>query len=231
MLELPKSARFRMLIVGVMLVKLALFLFLYQPVLGLSPQPSIAPQEATAAPPSPLPALRSGAPPAEDSKVTPPPPRGSLGSAPMLGVLAEPSVQGNPAEPSPWRSVKELAAALERQRTALADKELRLRQEAEQLETLKGLVKRQMEELTHMRARATEALQKKGAWEDEELNRLARLYEATTPEQSGALLGRIDAKIAAQILARMSGAKAGKVLSSIEPARAVRISEQLLKKE
>jgi hypothetical protein len=45
--ELSKSAKLRMLILGLMLVKLALLLFFYHPVFGLSSPPSTTPQDTT----------------------------------------------------------------------------------------------------------------------------------------------------------------------------------------
>ena len=217
MLDLSKSARVRVLVLGLLLVKLALFLLFYHPVLVLSSQPSVAPQ----GPAQPLvsqpqaPGMRT---PAEGGRGT--------AAVPAAGAFQG----GHPSE-SPWPAVKQLLGALERQRIALADKEARLRREEEQLETLKGSLREQVEELTTLRARVSEVLRKKWELEDEELKRLARVYEATTPEQSGVLLGKLDAKLAAQILSRMNGPRAGKVLSSMEPTKAARISEQLLKKE
>ena len=95
----------------------------------------------------------------------------------------------------------------------------------------KASLRDQLEELAAMRTRISEVVKKKNELEEEELKRLARVYEATTPEQSGVLLGKLEAKLAARILSRMNGAKAGKVLSSMEPTQAARISEQLAKKE
>jgi flagellar motility protein MotE (MotC chaperone) len=123
------------------------------------------------------------------------------------------------------------SAALERQRAALAIKEVQLRQREEQLEMFKTSLRDQLEELAAMRTRISEVVKKKNELEEEELKRLARVYEATTPEQSDVLLGKLEAKLAARILSRMNGAKAGKVLSSMEPTQAARISEQLAKKE
>lgn len=215
--EVSKSARFHVLVLGLLLLKVALFLFLYHPVLGVSPQPAIAPHGPAHPPPSQPQAPTSGQAEASDRETA---------AAPSGAAL-----QADHTSDSPWHAVKQLLAALERQRRALTDKEARLRQEEEQLEILKGSLQDQLGELTAMRVQVSEALQKKWELEGEELKRLARIYEATTPEQSGVLLGKLDAKLAAQILSHMNGPRAGKVLSSMEPAKAVRISEQLLKKE
>lgn len=222
-MDLTKSARFRVLILGIMLVKVALFLFLYRPVLGLSLQSAAPPQSA--AQPLAAPSLVRGSAPAAEAHTQ------SRPSAPATITPAEPAGQGDHANDSSWNAVTKLLAALEHQRITLADKEARLRREAEQLEDLKSALREQLGELTAIRTRVSDVLRKKGEMEDEELKRLARVYEATTPEQSGTLLGKLDPKLAAQILARMNGPRAGKVLSVMEPTQAARISQQLLKKE
>ena len=239
MLELSKSAKLRMLILGLMLVKLALLLFFYHPVFGLSSPPSSTLQDAASAV-----RARAQQPEASGSTAgsTETPGRKETGTAPLLlkriaagqpqteGALAETALPGDHAGESPWESVKQLAATLERQRATLASKEAHLRQEEERLESLKALLRDQLEELAAMHARISEAARKKVDLDEEELKRLARVYESTSPEQSGMLLSRLEAKLAARILSRMNGAKSGKVLTSMEPTQAARLSEQLAKK-
>ena len=240
MLELSKSAKLRMLIVGLVLVKLALLLFFYHPVFGVS-SPLSGTLQDTASPAR----ARAQRPEVSGSTAgsTETPGRKETGTAPLPlqrtaagqpqteGPLAGTALQGDHAGESPWESVKQLATALERQRATLASKEAHLRQEEERLESLKALLRDQLEELAAMHARISEAARKKVDLEEEELKRLARVYESTSPEQSGLLLSRLDAKLAARILSRMNGPRAGKVLSTMEPAQATRVSEQLAKKE
>jgi flagellar motility protein MotE (MotC chaperone) len=241
MLELSKSAKLRMLILGLMLVKLALLLFFYHPVFGLSSPPANPLQDTTS--PARARAQRpegggstagSTETPGRKEPSTALPflsPRTAAGQPQTDGAFTETAPPGDQAGESPWESVKQLAAALERQRATLASKEAQLRQEEERLEALKASLRDQLEELTAMNARVSEAARKKADLEEEELKRLVRIYEATSPEQSGVLLGKLDAKLAARILSRMNGAKAGKVLTSMEPTQAARLSEQLAKKE
>jgi flagellar motility protein MotE (MotC chaperone) len=221
MVELSKSAKIRMLVVGLLLVKLALLLLYYHPVLDRSPSPTSPPLEATR---PHLSSLQAPETPAELQ-------RPAAGLPQVDAATAEPGRADNPPSAPPWESVKQLAAALERQRAALAIKEAQLRQREEQLEMLKASLRDQLEELAAARTRISEAVKRKNDLEEEELKRLARVYEATTPEQSSVLLGKLEAKLAARILSRMNGAKAGKVLSSMEPTQAAQISEQLAKKE
>jgi len=166
MLELSKSAKLRMLILGLVLVKLALLLFFYHPVFALS-SPRSSTLQDTASPVR----TRAQRPEVSGSTAasTETPGRKEIGTAPLLlqrtaagqpqteGPLAETALQGDHPGESPWESVKQLATALERQRATLASKEAHLRQEEERLESLKTLLRDQLEELTTMHARISEA--------------------------------------------------------------------------
>jgi flagellar motility protein MotE (MotC chaperone) len=221
MVELSKSAKIRMLVTGLLLVKLALLLLFYHPVLGRSSSPATTPGEASQATPGVPPAHEKAA----ELQGT------SLEQPQSEAPAAEPGCADNPLGETTWESVKQLATTLERQRAALAIKEAQLRQREEQLEMLKTSLRTQLEELTTMHTRLSEVIKKKNDVDDEELKRLARVYEATTPEQSGVLLGKLEARLAARILSRMNGVKAGKALGSMQPEQAARISEQFAKKE
>jgi flagellar motility protein MotE (MotC chaperone) len=221
MVELSKSAKIRVLVIGLLLVKLALLLLFYHPMLGRSSSPASIPGEASQA----MPAVP------QDHEKSVELQRTTTEPSQTETASAESGRADNALGGTTWESVKQLAAALERQRAALALKEAQLRQREEQLEMLKTSLRDQIEELTTMHTRLSEVIKKKNDLEEEDLKRLARVYEATTPEQSGVLLGKLEAKLAARILSRMNGVKAGKVLGSMEPTQAARISEQFAKKE
>lgn len=184
MLELSKSSKLRMLIVGLVLVKLALLLFFYHLVFGVS-SPLSGTLQDTASPARARPQRPEVSGSTAGSTETPghketgtaplPLQRTAAGQPQTEGPLAETALQGDHAGESPWESVKELAAALERQRATRASKEAHLRQEEERLESLKTLLRDQLEELTAMHARISEAARKKVDLEEEELKRLAHL--------------------------------------------------------
>jgi hypothetical protein len=221
MVELSKLGKVRVLIVGLLLVKLALLFSFYDPLLWRSSPAGTAAQPAAHSAPSHRPASDTAFTSQPDSPMPFQTESASLTPAPQ-------SIWGSETL---WSPVKQLAASLEQQRAALASKEAQLRQEQEQLALLKTALREEIEELATMRLRVNEALKKKAEIEEEELKRLARVYEATVPEQSSTLLGKLDAKLAARILARMNGPKAGKILSTMEPTQAARVSEYLAKKE
>ena len=221
MLELSKLRNLRLLVGGLLLVKLALLLFFYHPVLWSASDP------VTSAQPT-MPASASRHQAVDNSSSLKP---DSLSSLQTESFTGTPTEQDTQSGSSSWEPVQQLVASLEQQRHALASKEAQLHQEQERLASLKTALRVQLDELATLRLHVNDALKKKAEIEDEELKRLARVYEATTPEQSSKLLGNLDAKLAARILVRMNGPRAGKVLSNMDPVHAARVSEYLAKKE
>ncbi|MBW1854304.1 MAG: hypothetical protein JRJ00_06435 [Deltaproteobacteria bacterium] len=65
--------------------------------------------------------------------------------------------------------------------------------------------------------------------EAKDLNKLAKVFEATPAEQAGPMFSKLDVKIAAKILVRMKGRSAGKIWGFVDPDQAVRISKELAK--
>jgi flagellar motility protein MotE (MotC chaperone) len=64
---------------------------------------------------------------------------------------------------------------------------------------------------------------------EEQLVRLAKVYEETPPEQAGPMLTKLEPRMAAEILIRMNPKKAGKIWGQVTPADGVKISEELVK--
>ena len=65
--------------------------------------------------------------------------------------------------------------------------------------------------------------------EAKDLIKLAKVFEATPAEQAGPMFNKLDVKIAAKILVRMQGRKAGKIWGYVDPDRAAKISRELSK--
>jgi flagellar motility protein MotE (MotC chaperone) len=65
--------------------------------------------------------------------------------------------------------------------------------------------------------------------DEEQLSRLAKVYEETPPEQAGPMLMKLEPHMAADILIRMNPKKAGKIWGQVTPVEGVKISEELVK--
>jgi len=118
---------------------------------------------------------------------------------------------------------------LEKKRKELESKEEGLKQREERLHQLKAEIEERLETLAQMEKKIEQLIALKESKEDKELTKLAKVFEATPPEQAGPMFNRLDVKIAAKILVRMKGRNAGKIWGYVDPDQAVRISKELAK--
>ncbi|MBW2058904.1 MAG: hypothetical protein JRJ26_15565, partial [Deltaproteobacteria bacterium] len=117
--------------------------------------------------------------------------------------------------------------ALRRREEALAKREERVRQEEARLRKVEQEIEKKLETLTQIRLSLQELIQEKKGLDDDILKKLAKVYESTPPEQAGPMLSRLDVRLAAQILIRMDGRKAGKIWGFVSPERASQISSEI----
>jgi flagellar motility protein MotE (MotC chaperone) len=60
-----------------------------------------------------------------------------------------------------------------------------------------------------------------------ELDTLIQFYQAMKPKNAAALLEKLPAELAADVLGKMKSRQAGKILDAMQPARAVQISRRM----
>jgi flagellar motility protein MotE (MotC chaperone) len=116
---------------------------------------------------------------------------------------------------------------LEKKRKELEKKEGELKEEEERLNQLKTDIEERLEKLAQAEKKIEQLITLKESKEDKELTKLAKVFEATPPEQAGPMFNKLDVDIAAKILVRMKGRNAGKIWGFVDPDQAVRISNEL----
>ncbi len=121
----------------------------------------------------------------------------------------------------------ELIAALKKREAVIFSREDALEKEEERLKEIKKEIQNNVDELLQIEERITKLIESKKAVEDEKLLKLAKVFEATPPEQAGPLLSKLDTDISAQLILKMSSRKAGKIWGYVEPGKAVKISKEL----
>ena len=124
----------------------------------------------------------------------------------------------------------EILTSLEKKRSVLFQKEEELRVREERLKKLKQQIEDKIAELKNIEAKIEKIAGAQKGLGDEKLNHLAKVYESTAPEQAGPMMSKLDVKLAADILMRINGRKAGKIWAFVEPKQAVKISEELARK-
>ncbi len=118
---------------------------------------------------------------------------------------------------------------MDKKKKELEGKEKELEQKGEYLNKLKTEIEERLEELAQMEKKIEQLIALKETEEAKDLNKLAKVFEATPAEQAGPMFSKLDVKIAAKILVRMKGRSAGKIWGFVDPDQAVRISKELAK--
>ncbi len=106
-------------------------------------------------------------------------------------------------------------------------KQASLKLQEEYLVKLKKQIEARIEELAKVEKNITRLLAQKEQVEGDKIKKLAKVFEATPPEQAGVLMSKLDIDIAAKLLINMTGRKAGKIWGFVAPASAVLISKRL----
>lgn len=129
---------------------------------------------------------------------------------------------------------EDLLLSIQREREVLRGREEELRRREEEvrqgearLRKVEREIEKKLETLTEIQFFLQELIQEKKSLDDAILKKLAKVYESTPPEQAGPMLSRLDVRLAAQILIRMDGRKAGKIWGFVSPERASQISSEI----
>lgn len=124
-------------------------------------------------------------------------------------------------------SIQKEREALRRREEALRKREERVREEEGRLQKIQREIETKLETLAQIQTALEKLIQEKESLDEEVLKKLAKVYESTPPEQAGPMLSRLDVRLAAQILIRMDGRKAGKIWGFVSPKRASEISSEI----
>lgn len=124
-------------------------------------------------------------------------------------------------------SIQKERQALKAREEALREREENVRGEEARIQKVQREIEQRLETLSQIQASLQELIQEKKSLDNEILKKLARVYESTPPEQAGPMLARLDVKLAAEILIRMDGRKAGKIWGFVGPKRASEISSEI----
>lgn len=125
----------------------------------------------------------------------------------------------------------ELLKSFEKKREELAKKENEIKLKEEQLNTIEQSIQQKLNELSAIKSDIEKLITLRKDLEEKSINHLVKVYSTMPPAEAAAQIEKLDRDITIQILSRMKGKSAAKILSNINPATAVQISEQIVKKK
>ena len=121
----------------------------------------------------------------------------------------------------------DLIKEIQQREAGIRSKQEALKKEEERLYAIKKEIEAKIEEVSRIEKKIEGLIAQKKAVENEKVKKLAKVFEATPPEQAGPLLSKLDVDIAAQLLIMMQGRKAGRIWGFVDPDKAVLISKEL----
>ncbi len=121
----------------------------------------------------------------------------------------------------------EMLSLLQQREAELEKKGEALKEEENMLRQLKADIEERLVELAQAEKKIEQLIPAVEEEENKDLIKLAKVFEATPPEQAGPMFNRLDVDIAAKILLKMKGRNAGKIWGYVNPEQAVKISKEL----
>ncbi|MEK6590101.1 MAG: hypothetical protein AABZ11_05420 [Nitrospinota bacterium] len=124
----------------------------------------------------------------------------------------------------------EILKSLEKKREELAKKEDEIKLKEEQLNLIQQNIQQKLNDLETIKSGIEKLILLRKDLEEKSINHMVKVYSAMSPAEAAAQIEKLDKDITIQILSRMKGKSAAKILGNINPALAAQISEQLVKK-
>lgn len=121
----------------------------------------------------------------------------------------------------------ELLQELEMKRQELARKEQALELRENLADMLEERLAARTKELETLKVDLQTLLQGLSGKDDKDLQQLAQMYGAMKPAIAASVLNKLDNAIVHDVLVRMPVKRSGKILESLDPAKARRVSEML----
>ncbi|MFH2065736.1 MAG: hypothetical protein ABIK15_11115 [Pseudomonadota bacterium] len=134
---------------------------------------------------------------------------------------------------------KIILESMEKKRLFLQQEEIRIEEERKQLEALKEEMEEKVQTLNNIHKQIEEKMirieKKETAQEiqakeakEQKIKQLLKIYSGMKPKDVGSIIDKLEFQDALTIFLRMKGDQASKILTFVNPERAVKISQQLI---
>ncbi|HLF86441.1 MAG TPA: hypothetical protein VI584_05110 [Nitrospiria bacterium] len=145
-------------------------------------------------------------------------------------VNSEARVKGSIKESDQF-SKEDYLGLLEEREKRLNAKEEEIRKEEETLRMLKLGIEEDIKRYTTLKREILDDLIKLDKEREERFNKLVKIYEIMGPGEAALRLIKMDESTAIKLISMMKEKVAGKILGQMEPSRAARISEKIVKEK
>ncbi|MDY0377371.1 MAG: hypothetical protein RBR01_02950 [Desulfobacterales bacterium] len=126
---------------------------------------------------------------------------------------------------------KNFESLLDERKKTLDAREEFLKTKEERLVSLQGQIEEKLNALGAAEKRLSVLIESRKAIENEEFQKLAKVYESTPPAKAGSMLEKLDTRTAAGISMNMKRDKAGAIWGYISPQKAVEITREITRSQ
>lgn len=125
--------------------------------------------------------------------------------------------------------IQNIMKALEDRERELAIREDAVKKEEERLHMLKNAIELSLKQYSAMRDRLQKELSGNdgGKGAQQGIGHIAKIYEAMSPEEAARRIEKMDSAMAVELLSRIKGKQAGKIMGSISAEKAAVLSEKI----
>lgn len=121
--------------------------------------------------------------------------------------------------------------ALETRQKNLVKKDEELRHREQRLTQLKSEIEGRVKELSSLKSELQGLIQQREEAVEENLLRLAKIYDQTPPEEAAKIMDELPVEISADIFLRMKERSAGRIKAAMEPEKARQVDLEIAKKK
>ena len=143
---------------------------------------------------------------------------------------APPTVREAPKREALTDTERQILLSLMERKRQLDERDTLLNQREEQLRALRDNIQQQVAELKKLQSEIEASMEAKKAQDAENLQKVVNLYNGMEPAKAADKLGRLEPKVAVQILMGMNQRKAAQLLQELPADNAKRITESIVAK-
>ncbi|MBF0274436.1 MAG: hypothetical protein HQK84_04300 [Nitrospinae bacterium] len=124
------------------------------------------------------------------------------------------------------KNLKLLNELKERQKS-LEEKEMELKNKESQIKTIESSIDTKLADMQTLKNQLEELITMRKDLGEKNIKQLVKVYESMKPAEAAIVIEKLEEDIAVQVLKRMLGKKAGKILDVMNPAKTVRLSGEI----
>ncbi len=105
-----------------------------------------------------------------------------------------------------------------------------LKQKEARISSLQESLDKRIEEMKSLRLQLEELIKLRADLSEKNIRQLVKVYENMKPAEAAQVISNVDRELAIQVLLRMKGKKAGKILGAMKPKTAILLSDEISKR-